>query len=32
MLHRIVMRLALACINLGERLAALATKLDCYGY
>ena len=31
MLHRIIMRLALAVVGLGERLAALATKLDCYG-
>mgnify|MGYP006910665592 CR=1 FL=1 len=32
MLHKLVMRLALACINLGERLAAFATELDCYGH
>jgi len=32
MLHKLIMRLALVCINLGERFAAFATKLDCYDY
>jgi len=31
-IHRIVMQLALAFLGLAERLAGLATKLDCYGY